>query len=274
MQRVGSAWEFSFAFIPMIMNILFLKLSATTKLNKTSILVEMGKTHNQLPLNSSCYPAFGSWLNSVPKFFPLRKNYTLKEMNGLYGALMDPSKFGPFDNPKLLKRCRSGNITEDCGLALNLLALQKGEGEKLAAIRSVRKILCPNKITSCFPVPCIFCPSFLIILIAVGEFIIELSKYVLWYLDDNNYGLTTTRSQDELSHGYVIKLPLPGHPLGIHVPGPINLDTSEKEVIKAGGNSTLYTCESDEPFSYAGKLATFLIWVLCINVMYQCLNFP
>lgn len=59
-----------------------------------------------------------------------------------------------------------------------------------------------------------------------------------------------------------------GYLLGIYVLGLINVDISEKEVIKVGGNLILYMCELDELFSYVGKFVIFFIWVLCINVMY------
>jgi len=246
MAEAGSAENFGTAFIPLVLNLLFYRLNLTTKsLNVT--LLEMGKTQNQFSLNPDYNPAFGSWLNSNPAFASPRKNFTLIEMYGLYGPLLNASQFGPFTDPDLLRKCRDGNLTIECGLSLNLnfvrgLHRQQAEG-------FIKTLLCPNSASACFNISTDNSS-----LPAVGSFIGHLSEYVMWYLDVNNYGLMTTRKQSEITLGYVMqKLPLPGYPGGLPVPGAVTSHAKESD---AKTKSTFYTCESTsgERFTYAGKL--------------------
>ena len=224
------------------MNIIFggLKLKG---LNDSDILVQMGQTDNQLGLGSASNLAFGSWISSHPLFSnSLRKNYTVVEMNGLYGALLNTTKFGPFTNSMLLEKCMGGSLNIQCGLALNLLFLSKRN--ELAV--SVSKLLCPSPQMACFNTsnPHTFN--------AVGAFIAEISKYVLSFLEENNYGATTTRNQNEMAKGYLLRLA--AHPTGITIPGIVTSHANEAEAEK-GLSSTFYTCESTaERFTYAGNV--------------------
>lgn len=246
MAQAGSADNFGTAFIPLVLNLLFYGLNSTTKSLMTTLL-EMGKTQNKFQLNPNYNPAFGSWLNSNPTFASLRKDFTLIEMNGLYGPLLDASQFGPFTDPDLLRECKSGNLTIECGLSLNLNFLEVTSLKKRAE-GFIKELLCPNNASACFNI------SNPLSLQAVGLFISHLSEYVMWYLDVNNYGLTTTRNQSEITLGYLMqKLPLPGYPLGLPVPGAVTSHATESD---AKTKSTFYTCESTsgKRFTYAGKL--------------------
>ena len=241
MAKVGTADNFGTAFIPLVLNLLFHGLSSITN-SLDATLLELGKTQNQFPLNPTYNPAFGSWLKSNPKFVSLQKDFSLIEMRGLYGPLLNASKFGPFTDPALLSNCQHGNLTIGCGLSLNLASLQIP-----SAYRFVVRLLCPNSTSACFNTSAPY-------LEAVGLFIKDLSNYVMWYLDDNNYGLTTTRKQSEITLGYLMeKLPLPPeYPKGIPVPGAVTSHAKESDVKTS---STFYTCESTagERFTYAGK---------------------
>ena len=248
MAEAGTADNFGTVFIPVVLNLLFYSLKSTTKsLNGT--LVQMGKTQNELPLNPTYNPAFGSWLNLIPEFEHIRKNFTLIEMNGLYGPLLNASQFGPFTDQTLLRKCKGGNLTIECGLSINFLFLNSSNLLlKSKAAGLVGKLLCPNASSACFDVT-----SNPLRLQAVGLFIRHLSNYVMWYLDDNKYGLTTTRKQSEITLGYLMEMPLPPkYPNGIPVPGAVTSHAKESDVKK---NSTFYTCQSTEGkrFSYAGK---------------------
>ena len=249
MAEAGTAENFGTAFIPLVMNLLFHGLDSLTK-SRNRTLLQMGKSQNHLPLNSAYNPAFGSWLNSHPLFGSLRKDFTLTEMKGLYGPLLNASQFGPFTDPTLLKKCRGGNLTIECGLSINFLFINVSSLAMTTASGFIGDLLCPNRASACFNIsnP----PSRLQ---AVGSFINDLSKYVMWYLEDNNYGLTTTRIQSEITLGYRMeKLPLyPLYPTGIPVPGAVTSHAKESDVKTS---STFYTCESTvgERFTYSGKL--------------------
>lgn len=249
MAEAESAKNFGTAFIPLVLNLLFHGFNSTTE-SLTATLLEMGKTQTSLSLNFPYNPAFGSWLNSFSSSVPLRRNYTLIEMNGLYGALLNSSKFGPFTNPSLLKKCKGGGLTIECGLAINFGFLQRPKLNN-SALNFINSLLCPHRASACFNISAN--PHEL--LPAVGGFIEELSKVVMWYLESKNYGLTTTRKQSEITLGYVMKyLPFPPeYPKGIPVPGTVTSHAKESD---AKRSSTFYTCESTvgDRFTYAGTL--------------------
>ena len=216
MAKAGTADNFGTASIPVVLNLLFHGLNSKPN-SQNATLVEMGKTQNQLQLNPTYNPAFGSWLSSSRVIYP--RNFTLIEMKGLYGPLLNASQFGPF--------------------ILSLAAQAAG---------SIGELLCPDPKSACFNIsnP----PRSLD---AVGLFVRDLSKYVMWYLDANNYGLMTTRKQSEITLGYVMeKLPIPEYQNGIPVPGAVTSHVNESDVKTS---STFYTCESTDGgrFTYAGK---------------------
>ena len=233
------------------MNVLFAGLR---RLNDSYILLQMGQTDNQL---KALYPsnlAFGSWINSSPYFAYLRKNFTVVEMKGLYGALRNVSKFGPFTDTPLLKKCLNGSLfSVQCGLALNLKFLSK---DPRAAVL-IQQLLCPDRKSACFNA------SNNLTYQALGAFITELSKYVLFFLEKNNFGATTTRNQNDLTIGYVLRLP--GDPTGIPIPGIVTSHADETEATKVATSSTFHTCESTEDrFAFAGK-----VWeqLSCSNIL-------
>lgn len=247
MAKAGTAEIFGTAFIPLVMNLLFHGLNSVTE-SENATLLQMGKTQNKLPLNRVFNPAFGSWLNSNPNFTTLRTNFTLIEMKGLYGPLLNASQFGPFTDPTLLSKCKGGNLAIECGLSINFASLEEPLLFRNASA-FIAKLLCPNPASACFDIS--YPPGRLK---AVGLFINDLSKYVMRYLEDNNYGLTTTRNQSEITLGYLMKnLPLTEYPDGIPVPGAVTSHAKESDVKTS---STFYTCESTvgKRFTYAGKL--------------------
>lgn len=248
MTKAKSAKNFGTAFIPLVLNLIFRRLDPIAKSQNATLLVEMGKTQSQLPfkgnLNPTYSPAFGSWYNSNPLFARLpKKNFTFKEMNGLYGSLLDPVKFGPFTNETLLNKCTAGTLTKECGLAINLMFIQNANLNN-TALGLIQALLCPNATVACFDISSVG---------AVGLFIKHLPNVVMSYLDNNNYGLTTTLKQSELTLGYVMKnLPFPPeYPTGVPVPGTVTSHAQESDVKK---NSTFYTCETTvgKRFTYAG----------------------
>ena len=253
MEKVRSAEYFSQVSIPLVLTLLFRGLNATTGSQNAS-LIQMGKDHNQLGFNSSQFnPAFGSWVNSKPSFSPIHRNFSLRDMSGLYSALMNPSKFGPFTNPSLLARCGNNSVlpSEDCGLAINLRIYVKFPQLVSHVKPIIDRLLCPQA-ESCFNT------SNNVSILAIAQFITDpLPKYVLWYLESQNYGLTTTRQQSDIIIGYVMtNLPFPPqYPSGIPVPGSVGTHTDEQQAKATGTNSTFYTCESTEGdrFTYAGK---------------------
>ena len=220
--------DLSQVLIPLVMNVLFAELRGKG-LNNSYILFQMGQADNQLNLTyPSTLLAFGSWINSSsyvssPNFKSLRKSYTEVEMNGLYGAFLNASKFGPF--------------------ALNLKLLSKN----LRAAVSIQPLLCPNPQSACFNT------SENGTYQALGAFIAELSKYVLSFLEKNNFGATTTQNQNDLTLGYVLRLP--EDPTRIPVPGIVTSHANETEARKVATSSTFHTCESTgNRFAFAGKV--------------------
>ncbi|PFX19537.1 uncharacterized protein LOC111338069 [Stylophora pistillata] len=225
------------AIIPLMMNILFERLKRDR--NETSILRQMGQADNQLNLT---YPsnAFGSWIHSLQHFESLRKTYSLAEMNGLYGALLNTSKFGPFTNPPLLAKCLGGNLSVQCGLAINL----NFQPKQPQAAKFIQEILCPNTKLACFNTSKNGTYK------ALRAFTLELSKAGLSFLTQHNFGATTTRNQSDLSIGY--KLHLPGDPDGIPIPGSVTSHANETEARKKATSSTFHTCESTgDRFAFA-----------------------
>jgi len=255
MTTVPSAKDFSTAFIPLVLGLLFHGLDNTTG-SRNATLIQMGQAQNLLGLSSSsANPAFGAWFNSNPLFSPFHRNFTQKEMSGLYGALMDPSKFGPFTNTTLLAQCLNPSLSsppsKDCGLAINLGIYSQYPQFSEGVRPLIASLLCPDPLSSCFNT------TNNATIKAIALFITDpLPKFVLGYLESNNYGLTTTRKQSEITLGYVMnRLPLPPkYPSGIPVPGSVTSHVDEEQAKKLEKNSTFYTCGSTEEdrFTYAG----------------------
>ena len=253
MAKVGSAKDFGMAFIPLILKLVF------HALDRNDTLLLMGKTQtDKLPYPSTATLAFGSWINSNhsdpqnTNFGPLKRDYSLQEMSGLYGALTD-STFLPFTNATLLARCTNKTIpflNKDCGLAINLDIYAKVSALQSRVAPLIQSFLCPHA-SSCYNT------SNPAAILAVAAFIVgPLPRFVLQYLENNKYGLTTTRNQREIVLGYSMdRLPLPPpFPSVIRVSGPVTSYNNETEAKARGKNSTFYTCESTEPrFTYAGK---------------------
>lgn len=237
MQRFGSAKDFSTALIPYTLRILFHKLNSQNMGNQNSTYLQMGQENN--PLGA----AFGSWA---------RKNFSQIEMRGLYEALMDSSKFGPFLNASLLRKCTNISmpyVSIDCGLVINLGILANNlQNVRANVMNFIDKILCPSN-GSCFNA------TDNNLLLLAGFVKQALPNYVMKYLEDQNYGLTTSRRQSDVSLGYVMSnLKLPPSGSGIPVAGIVTSHASESQAKTAKKNTTFYTCESsmEKRFSYAG----------------------
>ena len=255
MEEVGSAKDFGMAFIPLILKLVF------HALDRNDTLLLMGKSQtDKLKYPSTATLAFGSWINSNhpdplqnAAFGPLKRDYSLQEMSGLYGALTD-STFLPFTNASLLARCTNKSNpypNKDCGLAINLnIYANLPPAQQSLVAPLIQSFLCPHA-SSCYDT------SNPVAILAVAAFIAgPLPRFVLQYLENNNYGLTTTRKQSEIILGYSMdRLPLPPpFPSVIRVPGPVTSYKNKTEAKAQEKNSTFYTCEStDKRFTYAGK---------------------
>lgn len=231
------------AFIPFILNLVFDALDRQTT-NRNNTLLLMGKSQTdqlQFPLTPTL--AFGSWINSIPHTQPLKRNYSLLEMRGLYGALTD-STFLPFTNAALLARCtnKSNRPSRDCGLAINLeIYAIANASVRLLVAPWIQSFMCPHA-SSCYNTT-----NNSAAILAVAAFIAgPLPRFVLQYLKNNtDYGLTTTRNQSEIILRYSSLVP---------VPGPVTSYNNEAEAKAQEKSSTFYTCEStDKRFTYAGK---------------------
>ena len=237
MQRFRSAKDFSTALIPYALGILFRRLNYQNGGNQNSTYLQMGQKCNPLGV------AFGCWV---------RKNFSLIEMRGLYEALMDSSKFGPFLNASLLKKCTNINVpyvSIECGLVINLGIFAKNpQNVSLYVKKNIHNILCPGK-GSCFN-------ATNNTLLLIAQFVTHvLPNFVMEYLEDQNYGLTTSRSQSNVSLGYEMSnLKLSPSGSGIPVPGIVTSHASESQAKTTEKNTTFYTCESsmENRFSYAG----------------------
>ena len=257
MAKVGSAKFFGMAFIPPILKLVF------HALDRNDTLLLMGKSQtDKLPYPSTATLAFGSWINSNPDplrnaaFGHLKRNYSLQEMSGLYGALTD-STFLPSTNAALLARCTNESnpfLSKDCGLAINLGIYADPyvhQNVTLLVAPWIQSFLCPHALS------CYNTTNNSAAIVAVAAFIAgPLPRFVLQYLENNKYGLTTTRNQREIILGYSmdrLRLP-PPFPSVIRVPGPVTSYNNETEAKAREKNSTFYTCESTEQrFTYAGK---------------------
>ena len=230
MAKFESAKGFGTAFIPVLLKLVFHALDGKTK-NRNNTLLLMGKSQtDQLEFPSTATLAFGSWINSnhpYPQnatFASLKRNYSLQEMSGLYGALTD-STFLPFTNASLLARCKNKNnpfLSKDCGPAINLGIYADPnvhQNVTLLVAPWIQSFLCPNALS------CYNTTNNSAAIVAVAAFIAgPLPRFVLQYWENNNNGLTTTRNQSEIILGYSMdRLPLPPPfvPSVIRVSGPV-----------------------------------------------------
>ncbi|XP_068682792.1 lysosome membrane protein 2-A-like [Montipora foliosa] len=252
MKEFGSAKDFSTALIPLALKILFKQLTGNQTGSENSTYMKMGQARSELELvYGSSNPAFGSWVRANYPSLP-HGNFSVTQMRGLYGALMNASKFGPFSNPSLLTKCtdrNTPNISIECGLVINLNIYIKTRQLQYTVKPFIDSLLCPDS-TSCFNT------SLHTSVLMIAQFVTDpLPKFVMRYLDDQNYGLTATRKQSDISLGYVMtNLPIPPRfSSGIPVPGILTSHDSEIQAKANGTNSTFYTCESSEGdrFAYA-----------------------
>ena len=257
---LAKAKDLSQVLIPLVINVLLVGLKLKG-LNDSDILFQMGLTDNQLKLPYPLNPAFGSWINLSPYFAFLRKNYSVVEMNGFYGAFLNASKYGPSTDTPLLKKCLNGSLfSVQCGLsAFNLKLLSK---EPRAAI-FIQQLLCPDRKSACFNA------SNTLTYQALGAFITELSKDVLFFWRKTTLGRQPLDNhQNDLTIGYVLRLP--GDPTGIPIPAIATSHANETEATKVATSSTFHTCASTgDRFAFIDKVWEHLS---CSNIFTESLR--
>lgn len=240
-----------------MVNLLVMGLDKTHNRNITlQLLAKANSSMSHLPYN----PMFGSWVQSYNHSATFKNtNFTLKEMRGLYGVLMNGAKLGPPRNEIVLKKCLTGDAPCDasCGFMICLGAyveiLQKHPPPPKNWTNELKNYLCPDSSSACFGAG--DSPQQLGTL-AIFVFQV-LPAYVHWYMDSNEYGLVTNRAQSDLASGYVMRgLPYPpDYPAGIYVPGVLTNHTSQKNASENSKQKTFYTCKSTtgNKYEWAGE---------------------
>ena len=268
MNKVKTADAFSSVFIPVVLSNLLRDMDSKLG-DRNATLSELGKLHSSLlpQVNCSIKPAFGSWLNNKPKYNGIllvrqMANFTLLEMRGLYGALLNPSILGPPRDKLVYAKCTVHAHLEGCGLFMWLgnyvLAIVNPNitnptFNKTEARRLIGRAFCPSR-SACLETTNGF------LLVALMDFMNSaLRGYVLWSMDHNNYGLLPSRPQSDLALGYVMdkfRYP-PDYPNGVPAPGALKSHSSEKEAKERSDSTTLHSCNSSSPeqykFTWAGK---------------------
>ena len=211
------------------------------------LLANASSPMSHLPYN----PMFGSWVQSYNHSATFNNtNFTLKEMRGLYGVLMNGAKLGPPRNELVLKNCTVNPCDASCGFMICLGAYVKQQHN---GTNELKNYLCPDPSSACFRAG--DSPQQLGTL-AIFVFQV-LPAYVHWYMDSNEYGLVTNRSQSDLASGYVMRgLPYPpDYPAGIYVPGVLTNHTSQKNASENSKQKTFYTCKSTtgNKYEWAGE---------------------
>lgn len=269
MSKVQTADAFSLVFIPVAIGNLLRDMDSKLG-NRNATLKQLGNaTSSLLKLNHSFNPEFGSWISNIgdPRLCGGRcgsaKNYTVSEMRGLYDALTNATVLGPPQNETVYAECAVQPHLKTCGIFLWLanLALSVSNPNATSpafnqteAQRLVKHALCPS------PAAC-FSASTLLDMMSLMNFINSaLRGYVLWSMDHNNYGLVTTKCQDELALGYVMnkfRFP-PAYPNGVPSRGVLTNHSSSSEAVQKSDSTTLHSCNStseEKKFSWAGEQA-------------------
>lgn len=266
MSKVKTEDAFSSVFIPVALNNFLRDLDSKLG-NRTETLKELGTINSSVsPVNCSCNPAFGPWLNSKPQHKGIlssrgMRDFTVSEIRGLYGALLNATTLGPPQDKIVYAKCTLNPHLKNCGLFLWLanfvLSRTKPNATSPTFIpkevdRLTRQTLCLSP-SACFQI------DNTSIVAALFDFINNaLRGYVLWSTDQN-YGLLPTRSQSDLAIGYVMnKFPYPpNYPEGMFVPGVLKSHSSHQEAVEKSDSTTLHSCNSSSSdeykFTWAGK---------------------
>ena len=264
MSKVKSADAFSLVFIPVALNSLLRDMDSKLG-GRNATLKQLGHaSHSFVGLNASCNPEFGSWFESTLRCPNPRCvkgiDHTVSQMRGLYNALTNPTVFGPPQDKNVYAECKAKPHLKACGLIMWLSTFHRSmmypnatspTFNRTEAQQQIKLALCPSD-TACFP-------SDPRSNLRVLQFIsTALRCYVLWFMDHNNYGLVTTRFQNELALGYVMdkfRSP-PSSPNGVPSSGVLKSHSSYQEAVQKSDSTTLHSCSSSSEqkmFTWAGK---------------------
>ena len=243
--------------------------------HRNATLKQLGKTSSLLQLNNSYNPEFGSWKYnklSGTEMRPIRREYSVTEMGGLYNALVNATLLLLPKDTTAMADCEETPHLRTCGLfiwmANFVLSFHlNGTSPKFnhtEAERLIEDAFCSSP-SSCYHV--------------TGRSDIEslfdfingpLRSYTLWFMDHNNYGLVTTRSQRELALGYVMdkfRYP-PVYPNGLPSLGALVSHSSFSEAVQKSDSHTLHSCNSSSEehlkSTWAGNDHGRLVIIACL----------
>ena len=272
--QVKTADTFSLAFLPVAVDSLLRDMDSKLG-HRNATLKQLGKTSSLLQLNNSYNPEFGSWKYnklSGTEMRPIRREYSVTEMGGLYNALVNATLLGLPKDTTAMADCEDTPHLQTCGLFIWMANFvlsfhPNGTSPKFnhtEAERLIEDAFCSNP-SACYHV--------------TGQTDIEslfafingpLRSYTLWFMDHNNYGLVTTRNQRELALGYVMDKfrYLPAYPNGLHSLGALVSQSSFSEAVQKSDSHTLHSCKSSSEehlkSTWAGNDQGKLVIIACL----------
>ena len=243
--------------------------------HRNATLKQLGKTSSLLQLNNSYNPEFGSWKYnklSGTEMRPIRREYSVTEMGGLYNALVNATLLELPKDTTAMADCEETPHLRICGLFIWMANFvfsfhPNGTSPKFnhtEAERLIKVAFCSNP-SSCYHV------TGRTDIESLFEFINgPLRSYTLWFMDHNNYGLVTTRSQRELALGYVMdkfRYP-PAYPNGLPSLGALVSHSSFSEPVQTSDSHTLHSCNSSSEehlkSTWAGNDQGRLVIIACL----------
>ena len=272
--QVKTADSFSLVFLPVAVDSLLRDMDSKLG-HRNATLKQLGKTSSLLQLNNSYNPEFGSWKYnklSGTEMRPIRREYSVTEMGGLYNALVNATLLGLPKDTTAMADCEETPHLQTCGLfiwmANFVLSFHlNGTSPKFnhtEAERLIEDAFCSNP-SSCYHV------TGRSDMESLFDFINgPLRGYTLWFMDHNNYGLVTTRSQRELALGYVMdkfRYP-PAYPNGLPSLGALGSHSSFSEAVQKSDSYTLHSCNSSSEehlkSTWAGNDQGRLVIIACL----------
>ena len=272
--QVKTADLFSLVFLPVAVDSLLRDMDSKLG-HRNATLKQLGKTSSLLELNNSYNPEFGSWKYnklSGTEMRPIRREYSVTEMGGLYNALVNATLLLLPKDTTAIADCEETPHLRICGLFIWMANFvlsfhPNGTSPKFnhtEAERLIKDAFCSNP-SACYHV--------------TGRSDIELlfdfingplRSYTLCFMDHNNYGLVTTRNQRELTLGYVMdkfRYP-PAYPNGLHSLGALVNYSSFSEAVQKSDSHTLYSCKSSSEehlkSTWAGNDQGKLVIIACL----------
>ena len=272
--QVKTADLFSLVFLPVAVDSLLRDMDSKLG-DRNATLKQLGKTSSLLQLNNSYNPEFGSWKYnklSGTEMRPIRREYSVTEMDGLYNALVNATLLGLPKDTTAMADCEETPHLRICGLfiwmANFVLSFHlNGTSPKFNHTEArglIKHAFCSNP-SACYHV------NDRSDIESLFDFINgPLRSYTLWFMDHNNYGLVTTRSQRELALGYVMdkfRYP-PAYPNGLPYPGALVSHSSFSEAVQKSDFHTLHTCNSSSEehlkSTWAGNDQGKLVIIACL----------